>query len=120
MTQKEMQCQEFIDAFIENYGPANAYCNTIINDVSKYLLIKRLSNLRRVLKLWKTRKSKSFGDVELKLLETELFKWIYTYDTGKAGIVRSEWRNEVLSNGMTKNQLIQKLLDESLIFIEKK
>ena len=119
MSQKEIKQQAFMELFVDNYGPIDAYCRALISDVSRYLLLKRISELKGVLNLWKIRKSRIHGDAKLQLIEYELFKWIYAYDTGKVGAVREEWRNEVLSNGMTKNQLIQKLLDESLIFLEK-
>lgn len=120
MSQKEIKQQAFMELFIENYGPTDVYCRALISDISRYLMITKVSELKGVLNLWKTRKSRIHGDTQLKLIETELLKWIYKYDTGKVGAVRSEWRNEVLSNGMTKNQLIQKVLDESLFFLEKK
>lgn len=119
MTKKEIAQQAFMELFIEEYGPADAYCRELISDISKYLLINKVAELRGVVSLWKIRKSRIHGDAKLKLIETELFKWVYLVDTGKIDAVRTEWLNEALSNGMTKKQLTEKVLDECLLFIEK-
>lgn len=112
MTNKHKKYLYFVNAYIRENGDVNPYCRVFIEDVCWYLLVDRIKDIHDVMVTYKTRKQRSYGDVKLNLLETDLYNYMYLYDAGKKGRPDDDWLEEELSNGMTKHEIMQTVLEK--------